>query len=400
MAAVNLVAPVLLALGAVSTAIGVGGASLVSRSLGADDPAAAGRAAGNAFVVFYTIAGFVTVVGLLALDPLLTVLGARAGTRDMAGQYAIVILSGAVLSTGFSSLVRAEGRMVFSTMLWLVPVLVQILLDPLLIFGLHLGVRGAALGTVGGQFVSAAMSMWFFFLQRRRPYRIGLAGLRLHAPTVRALLDIGAPSFLSGLGATLIAVIVNSMLSGLGGTVALTVYAVCLRVQTFVTMPQLGISQGLQPVVGYNAGRRLHERVLRARMLSLRATVIYGALASVVVFLLSGPLVALFLGDAHMASIAQDALRIVAVGFTAAGVPLLVSAYFQALGRPGPSYLISIGTLLAIRVPFVVAASHAGITGVCAGLSAGQLVSALAALIILQRFRNLAARASPAIAAP
>ena len=105
--------------------------------------------------------------------------------------YAVIILAGAIFSTGFSSLVRAEGRMRFSTMLWVVPVLVQITLDPLLIFGFGLGVRGAALGTVGGQAVSAVMAVWFFFGQRRRPYRIRPADLRPHGPTLRALIGIG-----------------------------------------------------------------------------------------------------------------------------------------------------------------------------------------------------------------
>lgn len=181
MAAVNLVAPLLLALGAVSTALGVGAASVISRSLGAGDPAGAGRAAGTTFTVFWAAAITTTVVGLVALDPLLRMLGAHGPTLDYARDYAVIILAGAIMSTGFSSLVRAEGRMRFSTMLWIIPVLVQITLDPLFIFVLDLGVRGAALGTVGGQAVSAAMSLWFFFLQRHRPYRVGLHDLRPRA---------------------------------------------------------------------------------------------------------------------------------------------------------------------------------------------------------------------------
>ncbi|MFD4377571.1 hypothetical protein [Streptomyces sp. NPDC058486] len=85
-----------------------------------------------------------------------------------------------------SSLVRAEGRIGYSTLLWLVPVAVQITLDPLLVFGFDMGVRGAALGTVGGQAVSAAMSLWFFFGLRQRPHRIGTQDLLPHGPTLRA----------------------------------------------------------------------------------------------------------------------------------------------------------------------------------------------------------------------
>jgi len=387
MGAVNLVAPVLLILGAVSTSVGVGGASLVSRSLGADDPTSAARAAGNAFVVFWTTAISCTIAGLLALDPLLTLLGAKSGTRSTAREYAVVILAGAIFSTGFSSLVRAEGRMRFSTMLWVVPVLVQITLDPLLIFGLHLGVRGAALGTVGGQIVSASMGAWFFFLQRDRPYCIGRAALRPHGPTIRALFAVGAPSFLSGFGATLLVVLVNTTLSRTGGVTALAAFALCARIQTFAMMPQLGISQGLQPVVGYNAGRRHYDRVLRARTLSLRATAIYGGFIFLLAALLAEPLVGFFVHDQQIAATARHMLRIMAIGFAAAGIAPLVSAYFQSLGRPTASYLISIGTVLAIKAPLVVAFGPSGTTGVAVALAAGEVASAVTALLILWRLQ-------------
>lgn len=387
MAAVNLAAPVLLVLGAVSTTVGAGGASLVSRRLGADDPAGAARATGNAFAVFWLTAALITVTGLLAVEPLLTALGADPATRGLTRDYTMVLLGGALVSTGFSSLVRAEGRLRFSTLLWVVPVLVQITLDPLLIFGLGWGVRGAALGTVGGQAVSAGMSIWFFFGQRDRPYRITLADLRPHGPTVRALIGIGAPSFLAGFGATLVAVLVNNTLSAAGGVTALAAYAVCARIQTFVLMPQLGISQGLQPIVGYNAGRGLHHRVRRARTLSLSATVTYGVLAAVAVIAGAGPLVALFLPGGDTATTAQHAVRIIAVGFIAAGVTPLISAYSQSLGRPALSYAISLGTLVVIKGPLVIAFARIGETGVWIALALGEVLSALTAVILLRRLR-------------
>ncbi|MEU7903471.1 MATE family efflux transporter [Actinoplanes sp. NPDC049118] len=385
MAAVNLAAPVLLILGAVSSTVGAGAASLVSRRLGAGDPAGAARAAGNAFALFWATAATVTVTGLLALEPLLTVLGAEPATRGLTRDYTIVLLCGALVSTGFSSLIRAEGRLRYATMIWLVPVLVQITLDPLLIFGLDLGVRGAALGTVGGQAVSAAMSLWFFFAQRERPYRITVHDLRPHGPTVRAQVGIGAPSFLAGLGATLLAVLVNNVLAATAaGVTALAAYAVCARIQTFVTMPQLGISQGLQPIVGYNAGRGVADRVDRARTLALRATIGYGTLAALAVILTAGPVVAVFTDDDAVAPAAEQALRIIAAGIAAAGVTPLVSAYFQSLGRATPSYLISAGTLLAIKVPLILAAGTTGTTGIWIGIAAGEILSALVALVLLR----------------
>jgi putative MATE family efflux protein len=384
MAAVNLVTPLLLLLGAVAAAVGVGGASLVSRSLGASDTASAARAAGNAFTLFWVSAIATTVIGLSALDPLLTMLGAHGALRGPARSYAIVLLSGAIVSTGFSSLVRAEGRMRFSTLLWVVPVMAQIALDPVLIFGLRLGVRGAALGLIGGQTISAAMSVWFFFLQRDRPYRITLANLRPHAPTVRSLLGIGAPSFLTGIGATVLAVLVNSTLAHADSATALAAYAVCARIRTFITTPQLGISQGLQPVVGYSYGRAQTERVQRAMTLALRATTLYGVLVLASVILLARPMVAVFVTDPTIASTARHALRIIALAFAAYGIAPLVSAYFQSVGKPKPSYLLALGTLLVIKIPLVIVLGRTGANGIWIGLAVGELASALTALIILK----------------
>ncbi|MFJ4108021.1 MATE family efflux transporter [Oerskovia enterophila] len=388
MAAVNLVAPLLLALGAVSTTVGVGAASVVSRSLGAADPARAARAAGNAFVMFWAAALVTTAVGMVFLEPLLSALGATGPTLDYARDYAVILLAGAIVSTGFSSLVRAEGRMLFSTMLWLVPVAVQITLDPLFIFVLDLGVRGAALGTVGGQAVSAAMSLWFFFLQRRRPYRITWSDLRPHGPTLGAILGVGAPSFLAGLGTTLLVVLVNLSLVRTGGVTALAAFAVCARLQTFATMPQTGISQGLQPVVGYNAGAHLAHRVGRARTLALRATTLYGALAAIVLAALAEPLVSFFVDEADVVRTGAAALRVLAVGLAVSGIAPLVSAYFQALGRARPSYLISLGTLVGIKVPLVLVLGPTGAVGTWIALAAGDVLAALAALLILHAVRR------------
>lgn len=381
MGAVNLVAPVLLVLSALSTTVGAGGASLVSRALGAGDAAGAARAAGNAFTLFWTGALAMTVVGLACLEPLLTALGAEGGMRGYARDYAVVILATTLVGTGFSSLMRAEGRLRFATMQWVVPVLVQIVLDPVLIYGFDMGVRGAALGTAGGQAVSAAMALWFFFWQRERPYRVRAAHLLPHWPTLRALLGVGSPSMLAGLGATALTLLVNNLLVT---AAAVTAYAVAARVQVFAVMPQQGISMGMQPIVGFNTGRDQPDRVRRTRVLALRTTVAYSAAAAALTAALAGPITTALLGSPS--ADAATALRLIAIGIAASGVPLLVSAYFQAVGAPLPSYLISIGTLLALKIPAVLAFSAAGPTGVWTGLAVGDLAAAAAALVLLRAF--------------
>ncbi|WP_432102847.1 MATE family efflux transporter [Streptomyces sp. bgisy091] len=393
--AVTVVSPVLLILGAVSTTVGVGGSSLVSRSLGSGDTRRAARAAGNTFLAYWTTATAVTVVGLLALDPLLTLLGARGNVRGHAHDYALIMLAGAITSTGFSSLVRAEGRLRYSTMLWMLPVLCQITLDPLLILGLGWGVRGAAVGTVAGQGVSMAMSLWFFFFQRDRPYRITLSDMRPHGPTLRALVAVGAPSFLTGLGATLVAFVANNRLAALGDPAALAAYATAVRVTTFVLMPQTGIAQGLQPLVGYNAGRGLTERAERARVLALRATVLHGSAVCLLMFAMAGPLAAAFASDPGTRDTTAAVLCFMALGYPFTGVPVLLSTYFQALGRSRPSFVISVGSVLLVQVPLLLVLSAFGTPWLWTSFPAAALLSATGAVLVLHRSRTPERAVSP-----
>ncbi len=391
LAAVNLFAPALLALGAVAAALGVAGGSMVARALGGADPARAARAAGHTFTVFWVCSLLVALGGLPALNPLLTLLGATAATRGDAHAYGQILLAGAPTATGFSSLVRAEGRMRFSTLLWVVPVLTQIGLDPLLIFGLRLGVRGAGLGTVGGQAVSAGMSLWFFFLQRHRPYRVTRADVRPHGPTLRELVGLGIPTFLGSLAASVLAALANRLLVATAGSLALAAYALCTRIGTFAAMPQAGIAQGLQAVAGYNAGLGATGRVERAVSLGLRATLCYGAVISLLLLALPRPLIAVFTDDPALRTHAATALRLLAPTYLLSGVSPLIISCLQATGRRGPAYLISLGTIAAVRIPTLLAFSHFGPTGVLVSFPVAEFGAAALALWVLHRHRARAA---------
>ena len=176
--------------------------------------------------------------------------------------------------------------------------------------------------------------------------------------------------------------LVNTTLA-VAGAAVIAAYAVCARVQTFVSMPQIGITQGAQPIISFNAGRRQFARVRRTRTLALSATVVYGAAAAGVVALAAHPIAAAFLASPDDIAFTVDALRIIAAGFVFAGVAPLVSAYFQALGSPAPSYLISVGTLLLLKVPLVLLLGTLGPVGIWVALPVGEASAAAAALVIL-----------------
>ena len=188
----------------------------------------------------------------------------------------------------------------------------------------------------------------------------------------------------------MLAVVVNANLAAAAaGGAALAAYAVCARLQVFAGMPEVGISQGLQPIAGYNFGSGNLARTLRTRRLGLFATLGYGILAAVVLSLAADPLVRLFVDDPATTTLAANALRILSVGIAAAGVAPLLAGYYQAIGRATPSYLISIGTVVVITLPLVLVASAHSAEAIWVALSAGECLAALAALA-LSRYRRTA----------
>jgi Na+-driven multidrug efflux pump len=197
--------------------------------------------------------------------------------------------------------------------------------------------------------------------------------------------SVGAPAILGGIGLTMVTALANNLLVTVGGTLALSAFALCARIGTFVTMPQIGIAQGLQPIVGYNTGRGLTDRVERAATLTLRATVIYGACVCVALLALADPLTGLFTDDPAVHAQATDALRVLAIGYPFAGIAPLVSARLQAAGQPRYSYWLSAGTIPAVRAPLLLAFSRLGTTGLWISFPTAEFATALLAIIVLRR---------------
>lgn len=387
-AGASIISPVLIALGGVATIVGVGGASVVSRALGEGNAGRASRTVANTFLIFWCVALAITVAGTLLIEPLVYLLGATPSIAPYAIAYGRIIFLGAITSTGFSAVIRADGSARYSTAIWVIPVSANFVLCWLFIMVLHWGAAGAALATVLGQAISAAMSIYFFFFMPRRSYHIRAAYFRPDWSIIGAVLLIGLPSLLKSLGASLVVIISNNLLRDLGGDSALGVYAIVSRLFAALGLPQTGIVQGMQPLVGYNFGQGRRLRVERAVALSLAATVIYGLLAAGVCWLFAGPLLGLLSDEAAIVTAGQGALRLLALAYPVAGVALLVAACFQALGRPRQALLLTLGGALFVKVPVLLLASRWwGLNGIWAAEALSELILCGVALLLLRNFR-------------
>jgi len=384
-AGASIISPVLIALGGVSTIVGIGGASLVSRALGEKNGEKASRTVANTFLIFWTMALIITIFGTLFIKPIVYLLGATDSIAPYAIAYGRIIFLGAITSTGYSAIIRADGNARFSTAIWVIPVSVNLVLCWLFIMVLHFGAAGAALATVIGQAVSAGMSVYFFFFRPNRSYQIKAAYFKPDKFIISEILMIGLPSFLKSISASLVVIITNNLLKLIGGDSALSIFAIIGKLYSALNMPQTGLMQGMQPIVGYNFGQKRFERVRKTITLSLGATVTYGLLICSLCWLIPASLIALLSKESTIITGGQTALSLLALAYPVSGVGIMVAAYFQSVGKAREALLLTLGGILLVKLPVLLLGSRLfALSGIWASEAVSELILCIVSLTMLR----------------
>lgn len=251
-AGISVVFPLTVLQGAIAQMVGAGAGALVSPCLGQKDYRAAGRVTKSAMAFFYTTALGITCICLLFRTPLLRLFGATAEILPYARTYFTILAAGNVFSTGFSSIIRAEGRMDYSLWIWLLPTGVNLLLDWLLIYRLHLGIAGAAWATVIAQAASFCMSVLFFTRFSCQQFR----GVRADRATVGRILTLGLPTLVQMGSLSVVLVVMNGLLAPRAGTVGVAAFGYVSRLAEFALAPFSALCLAAAPIIGssYGAG--------------------------------------------------------------------------------------------------------------------------------------------------
>jgi putative MATE family efflux protein len=347
--------PVQLIVMAVGQLIGMGGASIISRALGAGDEARAHRAFGNVLTLAFLFAAVLTTGGFVFLDGLLRVFGATEEILPYARDYLSIILWGTAFrcyAMSHNNIIRSEGRAKVAMTVMLIGAGVNIALDPIFIFGLGMGMRGAALATVLAQACTTTF-IAIYFASGRSSLSMRLSDLRLSPSIVRETLAIGASSFGRMVAGSAVVVTLNRTLGHYGGNTAIATYGILNRLLHFAFMPMLGFSQALQPVAGYNYGARQFDRAKRAlRISSVRSTVFaVAAFALLIVF--ARPMIQLFTRDPELIELSVRALRTIALAFPMVGIQIMGATMFLALGRAGPALFLTLSRQIIFLIPLV-----------------------------------------------
>ncbi len=388
-AGASIVAPVLIALGGVATTVGAGGASIVSRALGQDDYEKASKTVANTFLIFWTAAILITIFGVLLIKPIVNLLGATETIAPYAIQYGRIIFLGAITSTGYSTIVRADGNIRFSTAMWVIPVSVNIFLSWLFIMVLKWGISGAAIATVIGQAVSAGMSIYFFFFRKNRSYKIKASYFKPDWPVIGEVILIGFPSLAKNISSSIFVIVTNNLLRTLGGDSALGVFAIVSRLYSGLTTPQIGIVQGMQPIVGFNFGQKKLTRVRKTINYAIGSSFFYGLFIGLLCLFIPVTLIRLLSNEAVIITEGQVALRFFAFACPLTGVSILVSAYFQSIGKAKEALIITLGGIILVKLPvLLIAANWFFINGIWASEAVSEFLLCLAAYGMLRNHQK------------
>ena len=377
---------------AVSCGFGIGLNSCVARALGAKDEREVTSAATHGFI----LSGFhwllFVLMGIFVTGPFLQGFTNSPEIYEMSCQYTRIVLCfsiGSMYHLYAEKLFQATGSMVLPMIFQGVGAILNIILDPIFIFGWFgipaMGVQGAAIATVASQIFAAVLSM-VFFLKKCTAVRICLKGFRMKKTMIGKLYTVGIPSaIMMSLPSVLVAAL-NSVLAAFSAT-AIAVFGLYIKIQTFVYMPANGVIQGMRPIMSYNYGAGNRKRMKETLKASLEAAGVIMALGTLLFMAFPQMIMKLFDANEEMMSIGVPMLRMIAAGFLISTVGCVLSGAFEALGKGVQSLVVSLLRQLLVIIPLSMVLSRVmGIYGVWITFPIAELAAAVIGCILYGNF--------------
>lgn len=342
---------------AFGTLVGVGAATMISVLLGQKNYAVANKVLSNEVTLNILTGVIFTVVALLWMDPILRFFGASDNTLPYARDYMVIIALGNAVTHlyfGLNSVIRSSGNPKIAMGLTLFTVISNAILDPIFIFTLGMGIRGAALATVLCQLMSLGYTMWFFldqdkFLHLPRSRKI----FRIDWRIAKDSLSIGMGPFLMNLASCIVVLFINQQLVKWGGDLALGAYGIVNRISFLFVMIIMGFNQGMQPIAGYNFGARQYARVREVYVKIAGWATLVCIVGFVVSELFPGPTVSIFTSDPALHDLAAKGLRKMNIAFPIIGFQMVTTNLFQCLGMVRKSIFLSLSRQLLFLLPCI-----------------------------------------------
>ena len=341
---------------AFGTLVGVGASSLVAIKLGEKDYRSANDILANVIILNVILGAIIMVVGLFWLDPILYAFGASEATITYAHEYMEIILLGNILTHiyyGLNSMLRSVGHPRISMYATILAVSLNVILDPIFIFVLDMGVRGAALATILSQLVSVIVEL-IIFLNPREVIHFHRGIWRLKRDITMRALGIGTAPFLMHMAACFVVIVLNNQLLRYGGDMEIATFGMTNRFIFFFVMIVMGIQQGMQPIVGYNYGAQLYQRMLRAFKLA-----VYCATCVMSFLFLFGEIwpegfIRLFTHDEVLIAQSITPARIMLAVMFAIGFPMITGNFYTSIGMAPKAIFLSLTRQVLFLIPLII----------------------------------------------
>lgn len=374
---------------AFGAAVGVGASTCISVKLGQKDYSTAQKILGNTVVLNLIIGISLSIICIAFLDPILFFFGASENTLPYARDYMLIILLGNVFSHmffGMNAILRTAGKPRHAMYATIFTVVMNIILAPLFIYTFDMGIAGAAYATILSQVMALVWQMKLL-TDKRELLHIRGGTFGLEKSIVQNILGIGMSPFAMNVCACVVVIFVNKGLQEYGGDLSLGAYGIANRMAFIFVMITMGINQGMQPIAGYNFGAQRMDRLMQVLKYSIIAATVVTTTGFLVAELVPTLCARLFTSDATLIGMSVSAIRIIMVTFPIVGFQMVITNFFQSIGKAKISMFLSLSRQMLFLLPLLITLPlWFGVDGIWWAMPISDTIAALVTLVLMATY--------------
>ena len=384
--------PILTILGAFCVGLAVGGSTNIAIKLGEGNKKEAEKSLGNTVAIELLVGIVMMIISIFYLEDILYFFGASNDTIKYSMDYMSVIMCGAWFNLpGFAmnSAIRAEGNPKFASNMMIIGCLLNLILDPIFIFGFDMGIKGAALGTVICQLVICLWSGYYFTLGKSN-LKLKLKNIKIESKIIKGIVVIALTPFCMELASGFIHLITNKVLKLYGGDLAIGAMTAITSINLLFLMPVYGISQGMQTIIAYNYGAKQFDRAKKALSIGILGAAGILSFGLIAILLFPKHFISIFTKDARLMELALNGISIYSLTLPAIGICILGTVYFQSIGSAKKSIILSLLRQVIVFIPLIlIVPKYFGLNGVWAAQPLADIVSMIIiVLFLIKEFKD------------
>ncbi|MFT6191136.1 MATE family efflux transporter [Polaribacter sp.] len=387
-AAITVVLPIAFLISSIGMGIGIGGSSIISRALGADNSEKAFLTFGNQICLTLILSVIFVTLGIFFSVPILNLFGAKGAILPIASEYFGVIIYGVpflAFAMMGNPVIRAEGKPKFAMYAMMVPAVINVLLDILFIKVFDWGMWGAGLAT-SISYASCGLYILYFFLSSKSELKIIPKNFRLNVNIIKEIFALGGITIIRQGAVSVLMIVLNYSLFKYGSEISIAVFGIINRIMMFVLSPVLGVTQGFLPVAGFNIGAEKNDRVKKTIKTSIYFGTILGTIIFIGIIIFKEEVIWIFTNDATLLENTPNAMLVVFLATPIITMQLIGSAYFQAAGKALPALILTLLKQGIFLIPLAyILPKYYGVYGVWWSFPIADVMSTLITVLVLRR---------------